>query len=150
MLLPSVFLLEETRVDNPPRPSHWRTFSHKSCLTYTSAGSRIELINFIGDREWLHIYIVSIVCLYLYCHWWFDYQEGWAGIPLNRFNPSKMLCLSQARIWISHFWDRPVPIFSDVRFSYLALVQDNKITCVLPANACWLLYSLCQLHTFPF
>jgi hypothetical protein len=34
---------------------------------------------------------------------------------------------------ISHFWDRPVPIFSDVRFSYLALVQDIKITCVLPA-----------------
>jgi hypothetical protein len=50
------------------------TFSHKSCLTNTSAGSRIELINFIGDREWLHIYIVSIVCLYLYCHWWFDFH----------------------------------------------------------------------------
>ena len=29
-------------------------------------------------------------------------------------------------ISISHFWDRPVPIFSDVRFSYLALVQDKK------------------------
>ena len=26
--------------------------------------------------------------------------------------------------------------FSDVRFSYLALVQDKKITCVLSANAC--------------
>jgi hypothetical protein len=26
----------------------------------------------------------------------------------------------------SQFWDRPVPIFSDVRFSYLALVQDKK------------------------
>jgi hypothetical protein len=37
---------------------------------------------------------------------------------------------------ISHFWDRPVPNFSDVRFSYLALVQDKKIMCVLPANAC--------------
>ena len=37
---------------------------------------------------------------------------------------------------ISHFWDRPVPIFSDVRFSYLALVQDKKITCILPANPC--------------
>jgi hypothetical protein len=31
---------------------------------------------------------------------------------------------------------RPVPIFSDVRFSYLAQVQDKKIMCVLPANAC--------------
>ena len=41
---------------------------------------------------------------------------------------------------ISHFWDRPVPIFSDVRFSYLALVQDKKITCVLPANACCTVY----------
>ena len=27
---------------------------------------------------------------------------------------------------ISHFSDRPVSIFSDVRFSYLALVQDKK------------------------
>ena len=27
---------------------------------------------------------------------------------------------------ISHFWNTPVPIFSDVRFSYLALVQDKK------------------------
>ena len=35
---------------------------------------------------------------------------------------------------ISHFRDRPVPIFSDARFSYLALVQDKKITCVLPAK----------------
>jgi hypothetical protein len=32
-------------------------------------------------------------------------------------------------------YSRPVPIFSHVRFSYLALVQDKKITCVLPANA---------------
>jgi hypothetical protein len=28
-----------------------------------------------------------------------------------------------------------IPIFSHVRFSYLAPVQDKKITCVLPANA---------------
>ena len=27
----------------------------------------------------------------------------------------------------SHFWDRPVPIFSDARFSYLALVQDKTL-----------------------
>ena len=53
---------------------------------------------------------------------------------------------------ISHFWDRPVPIFSDVRFSYLALVQDKKITCVLPANACYTVYVNCPpiLHAFPF
>ena len=37
-------------------------------------------------------------------------------------------------------WDRPVPIFSNVRFSYLALVQDKKIMCVLPANACCTVY----------
>jgi hypothetical protein len=43
----------------------------------------------------------------------------------------------------SHFWDRPVPIFSDVRFSYLALVQDKIITCVLPANACCIVYVNC-------
>ena len=56
-------------------------------------------------------------------------------------------------ICISHFWDRPVPIFSDVRFSYLALVQDKKITCVLPANACpSKFYVNCPpiLHAFPF
>ena len=46
----------------------------------------------------------------------------------------------------SHFWDRPVPIFSNVRFSNLALVQDKKITCVLPANACC---TLCQLPPPP-
>ena len=28
---------------------------------------------------------------------------------------------------LSHFWDRPVPIFSDARFSYLAHVQEKKI-----------------------
>ena len=44
---------------------------------------------------------------------------------------------------ISQFSDRPVPIFSDVRFSYLALVQDKKITCVLPANACCTVYVNC-------
>ena len=26
--------------------------------------------------------------------------------------------------FFSHFWDRPVPIFSDVRFSYLALKKS--------------------------
>ena len=45
---------------------------------------------------------------------------------------------------ISHFWDRPVPIFSHVRLSYLALVQDKKITCILPANACCTLYVNCS------
>ena len=45
--------------------------------------------------------------------------------------------------YLSHFWDRPVPTFSDVRFSYLALVQDKKITCVLPANACCTVYVNC-------
>ena len=54
---------------------------------------------------------------------------------------------------ISHFRDRPVPIFSDARFSYLALVQDKK------SRACYrqsMLYSLYQLppipilHAFPF
>ena len=48
-------------------------------------------------------------------------------------------------------FDRPVPIFSDVRFSYLALVQDKNITCVLPANACCTVYVNCPpiLHAFP-
>jgi hypothetical protein len=44
---------------------------------------------------------------------------------------------------ISHFWDRPVPTFSDVRFSYLALVQDKK-NHVRFTGKC-MLYSLCQL-----
>ena len=30
---------------------------------------------------------------------------------------------------------------SDARFSYLALVQDKKIMCVLPANACCTVYA---------
>ena len=53
---------------------------------------------------------------------------------------------------ISHFWDRPVPIFSDLRFSYRVLVQDKKIMCVLPANACCTVYVNCPsiLHAFPF
>jgi hypothetical protein len=37
-----------------------------------------------------------------------------------------LLFVAVKRIFLSHFWDRPVPIFSDVRFSYLALVQDKK------------------------
>ena len=37
-----------------------------------------------------------------------------------------------------------VPIFSDVRFSYLALVQDKKITCVISANACCIVYVNCR------
>ena len=54
---------------------------------------------------------------------------------------------------ISHFWDRPVPIFSDVRFSYLALVQDKK-NHVRFTGKC-MLHSLCQLPprillAFPF
>ena len=34
-------------------------------------------------------------------------------------------------------------IFSYVRFSYLALVQDKKITCVFPKNACCTVYVNC-------
>ena len=48
---------------------------------------------------------------------------------------------------ISHFSDRPVPIFSDLRFSYLALVQDKKNHVRLTVKC--LLYSLCQLHPPP-
>jgi hypothetical protein len=51
--------------------------------------------------------------------------------------------LSFTYISFSHFWDRPVPIFSNVRFSYLALVQDKKIMCVLLANACCTVYVNC-------
>ena len=50
---------------------------------------------------------------------------------------------TDGRTWISHFWDRPVPIFSDVRFSYLALVQDKKNHVRFPGKC--MLYSLCQL-----
>jgi hypothetical protein len=72
------------------------------------------------------------------------------------FKPATFLCLSQVMNLcgnkISHFWDRPVPIFSDVRFSYLALVEDKKIMCVLPANACCTVFINCPpiLHAFPF
>jgi hypothetical protein len=55
---------------------------------------------------------------------------------------------SSMGIIISHFWDRPVPIFSDVRFSYLALVQDKKIMCGLPANVMSTAPRI--LHAFPF
>jgi hypothetical protein len=51
------------------------------------------------------------------------------------------VCMSTG-FWFSHFWDRPVPIFSDVRFSYLALVQDKK-NHVRFTGKC-MLYSLCQ------
>ena len=47
------------------------------------------------------------------------------------------------RFYVSHFWDGPVPIFSDVRFSYLALVQHKK-NHVHFTGKC-MLYSLCQL-----
>jgi hypothetical protein len=38
--------------------------------------------------------------------------------------------------FIYHFYQ----LFLVVRFSYLALVQGKKITCVLPANACCIVY----------
>ena len=46
-----------------------------------------------------------------------QYSNSW-----NKYNKKK----EKKKISVSHFWDRPVPIFSDVRFSYLALVQDKK------------------------
>jgi hypothetical protein len=49
--------------------------------------------------------------------------------------------------FLSHFWDRPVPIFSDARFSYLALVQDKQ-NHVRFTGKC-MLYSLCQLPPPP-
>ena len=78
----------------------------------------------------------------------------WLGEPRQRtieILPSgvgdfPVLHFAGVRFYISHFWDRPVPIFSDVRFSYLALVQDKKITCVLPANACCTVYVNCVLR----
>jgi hypothetical protein len=57
-----------------------------------------------------------------------------------------------SEIILSHFWDRPVPISSHVRFSYLALVQDKNITRVLAANAWCTVYVNCPpiLHAFNF
>ena len=57
-----------------------------------------------------------IVCLYLYCLW----RSSFLTFETDQF-----------------------PVFSDVRFSYLALVQDKKITCILPANACCTVYINC-------
>jgi hypothetical protein len=57
---------------------------------------------------------------------WFPTLKNFYLSPFSKWPPQSF----------SHFWDRPVPIFTDVRFSYVALVQDKKVTCVLPANAC--------------
>jgi hypothetical protein len=61
----------------------------------------------------------------------------------TNYNKPSFKYLYSFVIHISHFWDRPVPIISDVRFSYLALVQDKKIMCALPANACCTVYVNC-------
>jgi hypothetical protein len=68
-----------------------------------------------------------------------------------------LLCLQSGQSWPKRWFDftlnigpscprkvvRPVPIFSDVRFSYLALVQDKK-NHVRFTGKC-MLYSLCHL-----
>jgi hypothetical protein len=74
--------------------------------------------------------------LLIFCY--LDVSEIW-----HDKSSSLWLEWSRGLTTVSHFWDRPVPIFSNVRFSYLALVQDKKITCVLPANACCTVYVNC-------
>jgi hypothetical protein len=67
-----------------------------------------------------------------------------------------LLWLEEARLfWVffsSHFWDRPVPIFSDVRFSYLALVQDKKSRAFYRQKHAVQFMSTAPLilHAFPF
>ena len=82
--------------------------------------------------------------------------SGTTGSAERRFSSwigGSILASLVSIMCISHFWDRPVPIFTDVRFSYLALVQDKKIMCVLLANAWCTVYVNCPspiLHAFPF
>jgi hypothetical protein len=76
---------------------------------------------------------------------WKNVSESWSRqtwIVSNIWlqSRSRLTTADDNQNMISHFWDRPVPIFSDVSFSYLALVQDKKITCVLQANACCTVY----------
>ena len=70
-----------------------------------------------------------------------DILRPWKYFSLKK-KPVKIL--KQLNTKLSHFWDRPVPIFSDVRFFFnLALVQDKK-NHVRFTDKC-MLYSLCQL-----
>jgi hypothetical protein len=75
--------------------------------------------------------------------------SGTTGSAERRFSSwigGSILASLVSIMCISHFWDRPVPIFTDVRFSYLALVQDKKIMCVLLANACCIVYGITHFN----
>jgi len=50
----------------------------------------------------MNIFKFFIVCIYLYCCWKFNYQEGRVGIPLTSLTPQLFVCLSQTRTWISN------------------------------------------------
>ena len=100
---------------------------------------------------------LSVACpfgyRYMVCSAISSYSFGATALIFCRmFIHIMEVCMSTG-FWFSHFWDRPVPIFSDVRFSYLALVQDKKITCVLPSNAYCTVYVNSpppMLHAFSF
>ena len=66
---------------------------------------------------------------FLYCRWRFSYQEGRRWDPINRFNPTTLLCLSQTRTWITNVLCRGIFVFSErILFVLLILLDFMTIT----------------------
>jgi transposase len=61
------------------------------------------------------VHFLFIVCLYLYCGWTSNYQKM-VWDPINRFNCSILLCLSEARTWISNATCYDLFVFSGLRW----------------------------------
>ena len=82
--------------------------------------------------EWIR----SFICLYYCCR--FNYQDGYGRDLINQFNPVTLLCLSQARTWITSY----VVVFLVWSVSSFKM-GDDCLLCWYWGN-CWA--SLLKIH----
>ena len=74
-----------------------RSFCHLCTSCLETCRTRIPKIN-MNLYAHANLCRFSLVCLYLYCCYKYNYQRGWVEIK-----PATFLFLSQARTWISNF-----------------------------------------------
>jgi hypothetical protein len=92
------------------------------CVQVTKTANRFEISSLLEKillkqvmwcLTFVGLYI--LIVLWLYCGWTSNYQKM-VWDPINRFNCSILLCLSEARTWISNATCYDLFVFSGLRW----------------------------------
>ena len=101
-------------------------------------------------------------CLYLYCRWIPNYQEGEGWDPINRFNPATFVYLYQARYWIFSVICRCPPPSSmiwgerwlfillilgellSIAVKFLFIIDNGDVPCYNVTSLIWYEFGTCM------